>query len=236
MTSQLQHFDTKYRSEEEPWSFSGRAAEVLRHEWLVATARNLAPRRMLDLGCSLGQLTRRLSVIPTELFGMDISPTAVTRARARSEPRPREAGAPVSFSAGSATSLPIASDSFDLVVASDGLYSWEIDAAERQQALREIHRILRRGGHALLTEHTRPERFSVFVDEVRASPLRVESVSYLYDRPWYQFESWLKAVQHWGAAKALKRNLALARALCGIGRMLGQRGARHVCVIAVRDA
>ena len=80
---------------------------------------------------------------------------------------------------------------------------------------------------ALLTEHTRQERFSVFVDEVRASPLRVESVSYLYDRPWYQFESWLKAVQHWAAAKALKRNLPLARALCGIGRMLGQRGARH---------
>ena len=105
-------FEGRYRQQEEPWSFSERAAELLRHQWVVATARQYAAARMLDVGCSLGQLTSSLAKLPTELHANDVSPTAVTRARAR-----LGRTAAVRFCSGSATTLPFATASFDVVLA-----------------------------------------------------------------------------------------------------------------------
>ena len=139
------------------------------------------------------------------------------------------------FVGGSATRLPVAPRSFDVIVASDGLYSWQLDEGDRAAALREIHDALAPGGSAVLTEHMRPARFAEFVAEVRASPLRVASVTYRHDRPCYQFEGWLKAVRHWRAARALRRSERLARVLSALGRPFGAAGSRHVCVVATRD-
>jgi ubiquinone/menaquinone biosynthesis C-methylase UbiE len=222
-------FEERYRAEHEPWSFSARAAELLRYEWIVNRVARLTPRRVLDAGCSIGQLTTRLASLPAEIHALDVSPTAVSRAR---ETVARHGM--VRFTTGSATELPYADGTFDLVIASDGLYSWDISADDRQASLRELHRVLRPDGVALLTEHMRKQRFEEFVSEVRASPLRVNEVAFLYDRPWYQFESWLRAIQHWRVAKALRRNLTLGRFLLRLGRLFGSGASRHICVIAKR--
>ena len=234
----LPHFEALHAAGDEPWSFSARAVERLRHERIAALVAALGPRRVLDLGCSLGQLTARLAVLPAEVYAMDLSPTAVRRARDRL--RGDAASAPLGparlpgFLSGSATQLPFGPGTFDVVVASDGLYSWELDAAERAAALAQVHGALAPGGHAILTEHMRPARFAGFVDEVRASPLRVARVTYLYDRPCYQFESWLRAVNDWRGAQALRRSMPLARALCAVGRLIGPAASRHICVVATR--
>ena len=246
------HFDALHRDGEEPWAFSERGVERLRHRRVAELARALladapgappagAPRRVLELGCSLGEMTARLAErlagLPAELYAVDLAPTAVHRARARW----RGPGAPPvpnvvpDFAVASATRLPFAPRAFDVVVASDGLYSWQLGEAERAAALREIHGALVPGGHAVLTEHMRPERFAAFVAEVRASPLRVARVTYLHDRPCYQFEGWLKAIRHWRVARALRRSEGLARALSVLGRPFGPAGSRHVCVVATRD-
>lgn len=220
-------FERLHRSEQEPWMFGARAAEILRHEWIVETAKRLAPATTLDLGCTVGQLTQRLAEALPGVSAIDVAPTAVQTARSRTS-------SAATFSAGSATSLPIASECFDLVIAADGIYSWNLAPADRAEAVREIRRIVRPGRHALFTEHTRPHRFGDFVREIETSGLRVIRVDYLYDRPWYQFESWLRAVQGSSFARAVRRNVPIARALRSVGRMIGPNASRHICVLAER--
>ena len=228
-------FEGRYRQSEEPWSFSERAAELLRHRWVVQTAAQLAPRRALDVGCSLGQLTGALAQLPIELHAIDVSPTAVSRARARVNATRAVPACSVRFVAGSAVTLPIATGTYDFLTACDGLYSWELTPEERQRAIRELRRVLRIGGHALLTEHTRPARFDEFVGEITRGGLSVVSVQYLYDRPWYQFESWFRSVRGLGVVRRMLRSESLARALQRVGRSLGPKASRHICVLAVRD-
>jgi SAM-dependent methyltransferase len=229
-------FEGRYRQHQEPWAFSERAAELLRHRWVVETVRSFAPKRTLDVGCSLGQLTGALARLETELHAIDVSPTAVARARARVNDGTTQPGRGVRFVAGSAVTLPIATGTYDFLTACDGLYSWELTPDERGRAVAELRRVLRVGGHALLTEHTRPTRFDEFVGEITGSGLRVVAIEYLYDRPWYQFESWFRSVRSLGVIKRLLRSEGIARALQGVGRLLGPRASRHICVLAVRDA
>ena len=229
--SGLEYFENLHRDVAEPWSFSERAAEILRHDWIASTMLRLdpAPRRTLDIGCSLGQLTARLAKSMADVYAIDLSTTALKRARRR------VSSEHVTFLAGSATDIPIASATFDMAVASDGLYSWNLSSEERNIALRELHRVLMPRGQILLTEYMRPERFTDFIAEVRASPLRVLSLGYLYDRPWYQFESWLRAVQGSSIARALRRNLTIARLLQRVGRRFGPTASRHIWLLAMRD-
>jgi SAM-dependent methyltransferase len=225
-TDQLSHFEELYSAGKEPWSYSGRAVEMLRLERVAALVGSLRPRRLLEIGCSLGLMTERLAALGAELTAVDLSPTAVRRARERVR------GA--TFLAASGSRLPFAAGAFDVILASDGLYSWQIDAPARAAALREMHDALAPGGRVVLTEHMRPARFPEFVAEIRASPLRVERVTYLYDRPCYQFEGLIKAVQHTAPARALRASVPLAKALCALGRPFGPAGSRHIVVIATR--
>ena len=101
-------------------------------------------------------------------------------------------------------------------------------------ALAEAYRVTRRGCRALLTEFLNPQRFARFVDEARASAFRIDTVEYLHDRLWYQFESWFKAVRHRAAVRRIIRSLSLARVLRILAWPLGARGSRHVCIVASR--
>jgi ubiquinone/menaquinone biosynthesis C-methylase UbiE len=131
--------------------------------------------------------------------------------------------------------LPFGSESFDLVIAADGLYSWDIEREERSTALVEIERVISKGGAAIFTDHMRRHRFAEFVAEIESSPLQLESVSFLYDRLAYQLESWFKAVKDNRAAKAFRRSTDVAMVLSRIGRVFGQRGSRHICVVARKN-
>jgi len=203
--------------------------ERLRHARIVELARSFHAFRMLDLGCSLGQLTSGLAALPGSVFAVDLSPTAVARSRKNVRV---SRGTVVQFAAARSTALPFREAEFELVIASDGLYSWDILRDERIVALGEIHRVMAPGGRAILSEHMRSQRFGEFAAEIEASPLSVESVLYLYDRPAYQFESLLKGIQKLKFARALRRSIRIARVLSGAGRLFGTRGARHICVIA----
>jgi ubiquinone/menaquinone biosynthesis C-methylase UbiE len=233
--------EQRYADPDEPWDYKSRAAEILRHEWVSAAVGRLASEvaggraRVLDVGCSLGQISERLVAHPIQLSAIDVSVNAVRRAAGRlcSHAAEGHCGASA-FVAGSAVEIPIRDRSFDIVVASDGVQSWDLPAADRADALVELRRVLDVGGRIIFTEHTRSHRFDAFVAEIRAADLEVDRVEYLYDRPWYQFESWTRAVQHLGAVKALRRNLTLARILRVVGRALGPSGSRHVCVLARR--
>lgn len=233
-----EYFENRYRREAEPWDYSDRAAEVLRHRWVARMAGQLGARRAIDLGCSLGQITDGVVRCSTVEFlvASDVAPTAVARTRdaiARKSPLRTAARMP-EFVAASALALPFAPGSFDLIIASDGLHSWRLDRAERAIALREILETLSPGGYAIITEHLQPKLFAKFLEEIREAALTIVSVSYPYDRPWYQFEAWFKSVRRWSPVRALFRIQALARALSTVGSLIGPKASRHIYVIAQR--
>ncbi|MGI9139686.1 MAG: class I SAM-dependent methyltransferase [Gemmatimonadaceae bacterium] len=233
-----QYFEDRYRREAEPWDYSDRAAEVLRHRWVAQTAGELGARRAVDLGCSLGQITdgvRRCSTVGS-LVASDVSPTALERARATMASKSPGSPAPQmpEFVAASALALPFAPGAFDLIIASDGLHSWRLDRSERAAALREILVTLSPGGHAIITEHLQPKHFTEFLEEIREAALNIVSVTYPYDRPWYQFEAWFKSVRRWEPVRSLFRIQALARGLSVVGSLIGPKASRHIYVIARR--
>ncbi len=226
---QAELFEELHRSLEEPFDYSRRAAEILRHRFVYETARDLnpEPRRTLDVGCSTGRLTAQLAGLPGRLVAVDLSRTAIRKARQASDP-----GRRARFVIASATALPFTEGPFDLIVLSDGLHSWQLPYGERQTALAEAYRATRPGGYALLTEYLRPEYFDGFIGQVRASPFQVVSVQYLYDRLWYQIESWFKAVRGRPWVGRLFQSLPFALFLRSVARRFGRAGSRHICVVA----
>ncbi|HXN84323.1 MAG TPA: class I SAM-dependent methyltransferase [Myxococcales bacterium] len=227
-------FEALYRGSAEPYDYSWRAAERLRHQLIAETIEGLDPRpvRVLDVGCSQGQLTFRIGPLSSMTFAMDVSPTAVAKARERCE----GAAGRFAFAVASATALPFDSGAFDLVVLCDGLWEWGLSAPDREAALVEAHRLARAGGHVLLTEYLRPKAFAGFIREVEQGPLRILSVRYLYDRLWYQVETWFRRARHRRAVRAVFSSLGFAQFMGGVGRLFGKHGARHICILTRKDA
>ena len=197
MADRAQVFEDMHRRGE-PFDYSRRAAEILRHRFVCHAVRRLHPNptRLLDVGCSMGQLTAQLAGIPQAL---------------------------------------VAVETFDMAVLSDGLYSWQLPPEDRRIALAQAHRVVRPGGYALLTEYLQPRAFPEFVGQVRASPFDLLSIEYLYDRLWYQFESWFKAIRHWPWVRRLFGSVPLAVLLRSLARPLGAWGSRHISVVAQRS-
>jgi SAM-dependent methyltransferase len=227
-TLQAAFFENLHRETKEPFSYSERAIERLRHQWIVRQVAATASGRVLDLGCSRGQLTAMLAQLPFELTAIDVAPSAIGAARTRL------GDGSVRFATGSALALPIASGRMDFVVAADGIYSWNLERDDRSRCLEEIYRILATSGRVLFTEHTRAFRFPEFVAEIEQHGFAVERIEYLYDRPWYQVESWFKMLQGTSWVRSARRSDAIARFLQRVGRAFGPRASRHVCVLATK--
>lgn len=227
-----EHFERRYSAEPEPYEYSIKGADRLRQHEIALMVRRLRPARVLDIGCSLGQLTGQLRQPGCTVVAIDLSPTAVTRAR---ELVNKDDGLPVAeFAAAGALSLPFADGSFDVVIASDGLYSWRLNDLECRTVIAEAARVLHPHGFVVLSEHLRPKQFDRFIALANEGMLRVRVVEYLYDALWYRFASWFGAVKNLGPVRAMLGSVRVAGALKAISRPLGRRASRHVVVIAER--
>jgi SAM-dependent methyltransferase len=233
-------WEALYANELEPWTYSARAAEVLRHEHLEKTVRSLRPRfqRILDVGCSVGQLTSRLVGAGPSVHALDVSPTAVLRAEARcraaGDAHPERPATRFSFYVASSLDPPFRDAAFDLVMMCDGIHSWRLTPEEQARVLGHAHRLLVPGGFAILTDHLKPRDFRAFVERVRASPLEVLKVRYLHNRLWYSLE---RSLARFRARRAVRKVLAsrtLARGLMLLSSLAGRRGAKHLLVVARR--
>lgn len=118
----------------------GRMTERLEHDLLLGIVGPLAGRRLLDIGCGDGVLTRRVAAGGAVVTGIDADPEMVATARA--------ATPAATISVGNADHLPFADASFDVVVANTVLCLVE----NRREAMAEAVRVLRPGGRLVLGE------------------------------------------------------------------------------------
>lgn len=130
-----------------------RSGIFMEHYGLVArdVERYFRGGRLLDVGTGPGRLLVCVrKVIPwAELIGIDISPAMAARAVRNVAKDP--CAARIAVVAASATALPLRDGSMDCVVSTGSLHHWK----DTGRGLEEIHRVLKRGGCALLYDIVR---------------------------------------------------------------------------------
>ncbi len=105
---------------------------------LARAAGNRTDLRILDCGCGTGNNLRMLRT-HGRAIGIDLTFSGLAYARRQGEHLIARA---------SALTLPFSADTFDLVSSFDVIYAFDDDLAA--QALKEMHRVLRPGGHLVL--------------------------------------------------------------------------------------
>lgn len=112
---------------------------------------------VLDVGCGPGHLALELArrAPGLRVTGLDIDRAMIDRATANAErlPAPYAASHP-EFVVGDVTALPFPDGSFDAVVTTFSMHHW----ADAESGLREVRRVLRPGGRAIVWEFGRRVR------------------------------------------------------------------------------
>jgi ubiquinone/menaquinone biosynthesis C-methylase UbiE len=123
-------------------------------ERLVHLARLAAGESVLDVGCGTGSLAiaaKRHVGASGHVVGIDASPEMIARARAKA----LTSGIDVSFKSAVAEALPFPDARFDVVLSTLMLH--HLPRKLRQQCAREIHRVLKSGGRALVVDFARAQ-------------------------------------------------------------------------------
>lgn len=124
-------------------------AEAIWPEEARIVARGPAPRRILDVGCGTAEISERLlDMFPdATLLGIDLEVRHLERARERTA----RFGARAKFEKGDALQLPLAEDSFDLVVCRHLVQA----VPDPARVVRELARVARSQGrvHVLAEDY-----------------------------------------------------------------------------------
>ena len=128
--------DATARAEREHFWFRGFRRFVA--PLLARAAGKRTDLRILDCGCGTGNNLRMLRA-HGRAIGIDLTFSGLAYARRQGERLIARA---------SALTLPFSADTFDLVSSFDVIYAFDDDLAA--QALKEMHRVLRPGGHLVL--------------------------------------------------------------------------------------
>jgi ubiquinone/menaquinone biosynthesis C-methylase UbiE len=114
-------------------------------EWHIPMAANFAGAhglKMLEVGCGLGTDGAQFAEAGADYTGVDLTAAAIELARKRFE----LFGLEGKFQTADAENLPFPDESFDLVYSHGVLHH----TPETGKAIQEIHRVLRRGGRAVV--------------------------------------------------------------------------------------
>lgn len=140
------YFDAVYRDDPDPWGFASRPYEAAKYDATLAWLPRPTYRSALEVGCSIGVLTRRLADRCDSLLAVDVSERALGLARERCADRPN-----VRFER-----MAIPRDRpdgrFDLILLSEVAYYWS--PADMAVAREVLAARLDRGGHLLMVHWT----------------------------------------------------------------------------------
>jgi SAM-dependent methyltransferase len=136
------YFEGLYRGDSDPWGFATKPYEAAKYDETIAALGGERAASALEVGCSIGVLTRRLASLCVCLTATELSPTALARARARCADL-----AQVEFR--QAWSQTDGFDGhYDLIVLSEVVYYW--DDADLGRVATAIRQALSPGGRLLL--------------------------------------------------------------------------------------
>ena len=109
--------------------------------------------KVLDIGCGTGTLAiaaRRRVGVTGQVCGVDASPEMLARARKKAN----KAGVEIAFKNGVVEALPFADGQFDAVLSTVMLH--HLGPKSRSECVREVRRVLRRGGRVLIVDFAKP--------------------------------------------------------------------------------
>lgn len=146
-------------------------------EWdaaIVAAVVEMIPReaRVLDVGCGYGRIALPLAREAYRVVGLDHSPELLAAARRVAETE----GLDITFTLGSMASLEYRNHSFDAVICLWSAFNELLEEEEQLMALREMWRVLKPGGLALIEgrPYTEPTDREIAAGIRRGSDRRVE--------------------------------------------------------------
>ena len=137
-----EHFEAMYRKSIDPWKYETSAYEQEKYQNTLAVLPRRRYQKAFEIGCSIGVLTKLLSIYCDELLAVDCSLSALQHAQKRCAGRSQ-----VSFQQMSIPS-DFPSSSFDLILLSEVGYYWSLD--DLQLARECITHHLEPNGHLLL--------------------------------------------------------------------------------------
>jgi ubiquinone/menaquinone biosynthesis C-methylase UbiE len=233
-------FEIQYNSKAEPWNYSYRAAELYRYQYTIQQLQqyNANPQIILELGCSKGIMTEMMIPFAKTIYASDISLTAVKACKQRCEAKAKRTGCKMEYFVTTTPGLPFLDDSLDVVTVCDGLVGWWFSEEQKRLALMDVHRVLKKGGIAILTDYlpnVHNGGSKAYESLIENSPLTMVKMSNLYDKPWYKLESIVKKTGANNKLKGLLSSLPLAKMLNTFGRMIGPRAAHHIVIVVRKD-
>jgi predicted TPR repeat methyltransferase len=169
-----------------PWDFAASPYEQGRYDEVLAGLLSSAYRRAYEPGCSIGVLTERLAPRCMELWGVDVSTSAIAAARARCSRFPR-----VHLDVGSVADPP--PPDLDLVVFSEIGYYFE--PAELDTIIEQLSSALRADGELVACHwlgHSVDHRLhgSVVHDRLRATLEDRFALVHHYDAAEFVIDGW----------------------------------------------
>ena len=139
------YFDGLYAQKSDPWDFASSDYEAQKYDATIAALGSERATRALEIGCSIGILTRRLAGLCNTLVATEVSRAALDQAKARCADL-----ANIDFRL--VTSAFFGFDgTFDLIVFSEVVYYW--DDADLHRVAEGIRRTLAPGGRLLLVHY-----------------------------------------------------------------------------------
>jgi 2-polyprenyl-3-methyl-5-hydroxy-6-metoxy-1,4-benzoquinol methylase len=142
----------KYSQLEEIEEYSRRVKRGLNPSETIILEKYLRPpARVLDVGCGAGRESLALAKMGYEVWGIDLVPEMIERAR---ENALRE-GVRVNFEVMDASSLGFPQESFDYCVMLSQVIEHIPTRKRRIETLKGVRRVLKKGGILILTTHSR---------------------------------------------------------------------------------
>jgi SAM-dependent methyltransferase len=157
------YFEQLYRDKGDPWQFASSPYEQAKYRHSLQALPNDKYASALEVGCSIGVLTRLLAGRCTALLAVDVSETALAEAARRCADAPN-----VTFAR-----LQIPQDAvegrFDLIVLSEVVYYW--DLADLARAAEMLYRVLTPGGDLLLVHYVAETDYPLSGDDATEAML-----------------------------------------------------------------
>ena len=120
----------------------------------IEMLRDVQPRLILDVACGTGDFAiESMRLNPDKITGVDISPGMLAMGRKKVGEKHLEKK--IEFIETASEDLPFGDETFDAVTVAFGVRNFE----DLDRGLREMHRVLKKGGRAVILEFSRPAAF-----------------------------------------------------------------------------